>query len=61
MLGFLVVDQDLQVIKVSFAVVAPRSSQDLFDIGVLALVLTHRQLSVRDTGIERFCSDSTLE
>ena len=41
MLCFLMVYQDLQVVKVSLTVVAPRSSQGLLDIRKLALVLNH--------------------
>ena len=39
--GFLMGDENLQVIKVTLAVVAPRPSEDLLDVGVLSLALAH--------------------
>lgn len=40
-LGLLVIDQDLEIIKVSFTVIAPWPSEDLVGIGVPALLLGH--------------------
>lgn len=40
-LGLLVVDQDLEVVEVALAVVAPRTSKDLLDVGVISLLLAH--------------------
>ena len=40
-LGFLVVDQDLEIIKVSLAVVTPGTGEDLLDVRVIALLLRH--------------------
>ena len=34
-------DENLQIIEVTLTVVAPWSSEDLFDIGVLSLALAH--------------------
>jgi hypothetical protein len=39
------VDQDLKVVKVAFTVVAPRSTKDLFDVGMTALLLRHVERS----------------
>jgi len=39
--GFLMRDENLQIIEVTLAVVAPRPSEDLLDIGVLSLALAH--------------------
>jgi len=39
------VDQDLEVVKVAFAVVTPWSRQDLFNVGVVTLLLGHVELS----------------
>lgn len=47
MFGFLVVDQDLQIIKIPFAVVAPRSGQDLIKVWVLPLWLDHRGYKIQ--------------
>jgi hypothetical protein len=41
-LRLLMIDEDLEVIEVAFAVVAPGSRKDFFDIGVVALFLRHR-------------------
>lgn len=41
MLGLLVVDQDLEVVEVALAVVAPRAVEDLLDVGVVSLLLAH--------------------
>jgi len=40
-LGFLVVDENFEIIKVSLTVITPWPSQDLLNIGVLALRFTH--------------------
>jgi hypothetical protein len=39
--GFLMRDENLQIIEVTLTVVAPRPSEDLLDIGVLSLALAH--------------------
>ena len=44
MLRLLMINQDLEIIKVAFTVVAPGSSQDLFDVGMVALLLGHGEL-----------------
>jgi hypothetical protein len=36
------VDQDLQIVKVALAVVAPRPSQDVVQVGVITLLFRHR-------------------
>jgi hypothetical protein len=41
MLGFLVVDEDLLVVEVALAVVAPRARENVLDGGVVALLLGH--------------------
>ncbi len=41
MFGLLMVNQDFEVIKVAFAVVAPRSRQHLLDVGMMTLLLGH--------------------
>ena len=41
MLGLLVGDEQLQVLEVALAVVAPRPGQDFLDVGVTALLLPH--------------------
>lgn len=41
MLCFLMVDQDLQIIKVTLTIVAPWPRKDLFDVWVVALLLGH--------------------
>ena len=35
------IDEDLEVVEIPFAIVAPGSRQGLFDIGVLTLWFTH--------------------
>ena len=40
-LRLLMVNQDLQVVKVSLAIVAPGSGQNLLNVGMFALVLDH--------------------
>ena len=40
-LCLLVVDQNLEIVEVAFAVVAPGSREDLFDVRVMALLLRH--------------------
>lgn len=52
MLGLLVIDQDLEIIKVSFTVIAPWPSEDLVGIGVSALLLGHG-LGDGTRGLER--------
>lgn len=39
--GLLMGDENLQIIKVTLAVVTPRSSEDLLDVGILSLALAH--------------------
>lgn len=51
MLRFLMRDQDLQVIKVPLAVIAPRAVKNLFEIGVAALFLTHGGWGMWLTGL----------
>jgi hypothetical protein len=46
-LCFLVVDQDLEIVKVALTVVAPRACEDLFEIGVVALLLRHLEVRSR--------------
>lgn len=41
MLGFLVVDKDLEIVKVSFAVVTPGPLEDLVNIRMFALRFPH--------------------
>jgi hypothetical protein len=41
MLGFLVVDEDLLVVEVALAVVAPRARENVLDGGVIALLFGH--------------------
>jgi hypothetical protein len=41
MLRFLMRDENLQIVKVSFTVVAPRTRQDLLDVGMIPLLLPH--------------------
>ena len=41
MLGLLMRDEDLEIVKVAFAIVTPGTLENLFDIGVLALTLSH--------------------
>jgi hypothetical protein len=41
MLGLLVGDQDLEVVEVALAVVAPRPLELVVEIGVVALLLDH--------------------
>ena len=43
-LGLLVIDQNLEVVKVALAVIAPGPGKSLFDVRVLALCFTHCQL-----------------
>ena len=42
-LGLLVIDQNLEVVKVALAIIAPGSGKSLFDVRVLALCFTHSQ------------------
>ena len=42
-LCLLVIDQNLEVVKVALAVIAPRPGKSLFDVRVLALCFTHSQ------------------
>ena len=42
--GFLVVDKDLEIVKVPFAVIAPWSRKNLLDIGMLSLSFAHYSL-----------------
>jgi hypothetical protein len=39
--GFLMGDENLQIIEVTLAVVAPRPSEDLLDVRILSLALAH--------------------
>lgn len=41
MFCFLVIDEDLEIVKVAFAVIAPRTRENLLDVGVLTLLLCH--------------------
>lgn len=41
MLGSLVINEDLEVIKIALAVIAPGSRKDLLDIGMTSLFLAH--------------------
>lgn len=40
-LGFLMIDQDFKVIEIPFAIVAPRTGQDLVEVRMLSLCLDH--------------------
>lgn len=40
-LGFLVVYQDFEIVEITLAVVAPRTSQDLLDVRVISLLFAH--------------------
>jgi len=48
-LGLLMVDEDLEVVEVTFTVVAPWSRQDFFHIGVASLLLRHLVACKLDT------------
>ena len=48
--GLLMADENLEIIEIAFAVVAPWSRKDLFDIGVVALFLGHLVGHSRWTG-----------
>lgn len=39
--GLLMVDEDLEVVKVPLAIIAPRPGESLFDVRVLALCFPH--------------------
>ena len=41
MFRFLVIDQDLQIIEIALAIVAPGSSNDLLNVWMLSLWLAH--------------------
>ena len=41
MLCFLMIDENLEVVKITFTVIAPWSRQDFFDIWVASLLLRH--------------------
>ena len=41
MFGFLVRDQNLQIIEVALAIVTPRAAENFFEIRMTALFLTH--------------------
>ena len=43
MFCFLVIDENLQVIKVALTVITPWARQDFFQVGVIALLLSHRE------------------
>ena len=43
------IDQDLQIVEIALAVVAPRATKDLVHVGVIALLLRHRA-TVSDAG-----------
>ena len=42
-LGLLVIDKNLKIVKVALAIIAPGSGKSLSDIRVLALCFTHSQ------------------
>ena len=44
-LCLLMVDKDLKIVKVPFAIVAPRSTKDFFNVGMTALFLCHVEWS----------------
>lgn len=46
MFRFLMRDQDLQVVKVAFAVIAPGSRKELVDLGTISLILLFGHCSV---------------
>lgn len=35
------VNQNLEIVKIAFAIIAPRSSELLLDVGMASLLLTH--------------------
>ena len=45
MFRFLVIDEDLEIVKVALTVVAPWSRQDLVNVWVITLLLGHVELS----------------
>lgn len=63
MLGLLMGDQELEIFEISFAVVAPWPRQELFDIGLLSLLLAHLRASKETMAlaalyIEAFCVET---
>ena len=50
MLCFLVIDEDLQVVKVPFAIVAPRPLEDLFE-SWMASLLAHRDFYLEQSEV----------
>jgi hypothetical protein len=54
------VDQDLKIVKVPFAIVAPRASKDFFNIGMTALFLCHVGWSDTEKALGRVDERSTL-
>ena len=40
-LGLLVIDENLEVVKVALAIIAPRSGKSLFNVRMLALCFAH--------------------
>lgn len=42
--GFLMIDENLQVIEIALTVVAPWSGEDLIQVGMVALLFGHRDL-----------------
>jgi len=42
---FLMIDEDFEIVEVSFAVITPRPRQNLLDVGMMALLLGHSEYS----------------
>ena len=40
-LGLLMIDENLQIVEITFAIITPWSRQDLFDIWMASLLLRH--------------------
>lgn len=57
MFGFLVIDQDLKVIKITLTVITPRASEDLLQVRVLPLGFDH--LRIADEEVNRALNQET--
>lgn len=58
MLGLLMRNENLEVVKVALTVVAPRSRKDLLDIWVIPLLLSHLEMVLpRRVGGERWIGE----
>jgi hypothetical protein len=45
--GFLMIDENLEVVEIALAVVAPWSRKDFFDVGMMTLLLGHVGMETR--------------